>query len=454
MKVIDLFVKNIVNTRYDTLPTDVIQPTKNQILDTLGVMVAGTSLGTVAPLAKLVKEWGGKEESTIIGYGGRVPAPNAALVNGFLAPVLDYDDMHDTDFIHISRGVVPAACAMAERIGDINGKDFIVAVALGFDLSARLSRAAVLHLELNAPLLAPNVLGAAATASKLLKLNEVKVRNALTIAVSFITGEGVGYTEGASIKGLDGGLEAQGGILAALMAERGMTGVGDPIEGPKGFYAAFYRGAFDAALLTVDLGTVFEGTTNSQKAYPCCRFNGTAIDATLAVVTKHDINAEDVEEVVVYVGPWGPYRLCEPLEVKQSPQNHVQAQFSIPWSVANAILHRQVKTDHFTEEALRDAKTIEMAHKISCKLTPEFCLGGSIRPAAVEIKTKKGEIYSERVDFASGSPENPIDVIDKFRDCCAHAIKPVSQENVDKVIDMVDRLEEVADVGEFIRLLG
>jgi len=349
---------------------------------------------------------------------------------------------------------------MAERKGTVNGKDFIVAVALGFDLSCRLSRAPVAHSLAGTPWNPSTVhgfFGAAAAASKILGLNQEKVTNALGIALAQTTGLVVGITtEGITIKGLEGGLSAKGGILAALIAERGLTGVSEPIEGEKCFLNVFYGGAYRPELLTLDLGKVFEGTTNGQKPYPCCRFNDTIIDATLALVREHDIKPNDVAEVTVYVGPVA-YGLCKPLDKKQSPGNPVLSQFSIPWAVANAIIHREVGIDHFTKEALQDAKTLEMSHKVVGKLSLELISRQCTEPAIVEIRTKGGEVCSKRVDFPFGSPENPMsldDVVKKFRYCCNYSARPIPQENQDKVIEMIEHLEDVVDVSDIACLLG
>ena len=120
---------------------DAVEATKKQILDMLGVMVAGSTCsisGEINGLVDLVKEWGGKEESTILAFGGRVPAPNAAFVNGILCVRRDFDDTNLTySGGHTSRSIAPTALAMAERLGNINGKEFITAEALGHDLECR-----------------------------------------------------------------------------------------------------------------------------------------------------------------------------------------------------------------------------------------------------------------------------------------------------------------------------
>jgi len=455
MSAISMFTRNIVEVSYDSLPIDAVAATKKQILDTLGATLAGSMSENAGHLANLIKDWGGKEESTMLGYGGKVPCTNAALVNGWSAAVIDFDDFHDLDFLHTSRGVVPAALAIAERKGAVDGRDFIVAVALGTDLAYRMARAALVHRE-SGFLLGPNFFGAAASAGKILGLDEEKLRNALGIALMQVCGDGYGLREALNTKGLDGGFQAKAGILAALMAEKGLSGSADPLEGEGfGFYPLYHRNLYTPSLLTQDLGKVFEVVSSSQKPYPCCRWSHPAIRATLELVNEYDIKPEDVTEVIAYHGPIA-LSDCEPLEEKQRPRNHY-TQHSLPWAVANAILYRKVGIEHYTEEAIRNNKTLEMAQKVIPKLTPELAHMPFAEPAIVEIKTQNGKLYSKRVDIVPGSPEDPMSfdaTAEKFRYCCNYSAKPISKENQDIVIRMINKLEEVTNVSQIAGLLG
>lgn len=456
MSAVSLFAKNIVEVNFNALPNNVVTETKKQILDTLGVIVAGSMSKNIRQLVDLVKEWGGEEESTILGYGGKVPCVNAALINGWSAAVLDYDDFHDLDFIHSSREVVPASLAVAERKGGVSGNDFIVAVVLGSDLAYRMVRAVIVHRE-SGFLTVPNFFGVAAAVSKLLGLDEVKLKNALGLALMQVSGESYGIREALNTNGLDNGFQARGGVLGALMAERGLSGPTDPIEGRGfGFYALFHRNLYNSTLLTVDLGKVFENAKVSQKPYPGCRFNHAAVSATLALVNEYNIKADDVAEITVHVGPIA-ISLSQPLEEKRKPRNSIHTQHSMPWSIANAVVYRKLGIEHFTEEAIRDTKVLEMAQKVVPKLNPELVHLTSVEPAIVEIKTKGGRVYSRHVDNAPGSPEDPMsfsDVVEKFRYCCNYSAKSISQDIQDEIIGMIERLEEGPDVAQIASLLG
>jgi 2-methylcitrate dehydratase PrpD len=463
MGVLDMLVKNLVETNYEALPSDVVEATRKQVLDTLGVTVAGSTCsisGEMNKLVELVKEWGGKEESTILAFGGQVPAHNAALVNGTLCVRLDFDDTRVTSVHeHPTRAIVPTAFAMAERQGNINGKEFITAVALGHDLECRMKEAAGHD---RGPFgMTTNFFGATATAGKILGLNEEKFRYALGLAFHQISGASSGGGSGAlgSLKGLNNGFAAQTGIVSALLAERGFIVNWEFLEAKNknNFYEVFFGGFYWPWLLTLDLGKVFAGLNTSQKEFPCCHGQHMALEATLGLIKEHDVKPDDVAEVTVRLSPNDYSLLGEPVEKKQNPKNIIESQFSICWGMASAIVYGEVGIRNFTEEALRDTRVQEMARRVFPKPEIELARGLGFTPAIVEIITKDGMVYSKQVDYPFGSPLNPMSLADvevKFKYCCQYSVKPIPDENQDKVIQMVNELEKVSDVSQIVRLLG
>ena len=118
--------ENIINTKYDELPLQAIDITKKDILDIIGTIIAGSTAQGVEEIGSLIKEWGGKEESTVIAFDCKVPSPNAAFVNAIMGHALDYDDGHDSAILHAATTVVPASFAISERSGNVNGKDLLL----------------------------------------------------------------------------------------------------------------------------------------------------------------------------------------------------------------------------------------------------------------------------------------------------------------------------------------
>lgn len=465
MNIIDILVDNVIETDYEKLPADAIEATRKQILDVIAAIIGGSTCSLAGELERLVdmiKTWGGKEESSILAYGGRVPAHNAAFINGVMCTLLDYDDTFAMLIRnHPSRATVPTALAMAERQGDVNGKQLLTAVALGHDLECRLKLGTGRDAE--SPLgFVPNFIGSAATAGKLLGLKKDALKNALSIAFHQISGAKCGMGTagaGASMKGINNGLTCQTGITSALLAERGFSSSGEFLDNTKknNFYDVFYSGSCIPPLIIQDIGKVFMGSKTSLKEFPCCHGQHPALEATLGLIKKHNIQADEIEQIQLYLAPLDMLLLASPIEKKQNPENRIETQFSLCWGVASAIVYGKIKIKNFTNEALADTRVRDLARKVFA--IPDIKLAGPIHcHSIVEIKTKSGKVYTmEGGQNLLGSPENPLDfsfIADKFKECCQYSAKPVSDKNRDAVINMVADIEKVNDVGEIIRLLS
>jgi 2-methylcitrate dehydratase PrpD len=453
-----LFAKNLVVTNYDDIPRDVVEATKKQTLDILGVALAGSSKPGVKELLELITEWGGKEESTIFCSGQKVPAPHAAQMNATMGHAPDYDDTHDTAIIHPSVVAVPTCLAVAEHRGKLSGREFITAAALGIDMICRLGLATTSPLKAGWHLTTLNgCMTAAGVAGRILGLDENGIVNAIGIAYHQSCGNGQCVLDGALTKRMGPGFAIRGGIAAALMAEKGITGAKDSLEGKYGLFNLYHQGTYDSRILTVDLGKRFEGINVSIKPYPCCRVAHSYIDAALSIVNQHNIKAEEVREVTVICGELANELLCVPFEAKCKPRTVVDAQFSIPWTVATAIVRRQVAMEHFTEAAIKSQDILEISGKT--KVEPDTGPGSTvlIQPGRVKIVTKNGETYYKEINHALGSPQRPLtfdECARKFRDCASYAIKRLPDKQIDRVVELVGQLEKVDDIGEIIELLG
>jgi 2-methylcitrate dehydratase PrpD len=465
MEIMPLLITNVIDTGYDKLPDAVIQATKKQILDTLAVTIAGSTCsvaGEMNKLVNLVKGCGGKEESSIIAFGGKVPASEAAFINGILCKRRTFDDTHDFDRIHPSGTIVPTALAMAEYKGNISGPQLITAVALGYDLECRLKAAVARDIESEFGFVT-GYLGAAATAGKILGLNAEKLTYALGRAFNQISGSGnlfdnFGLGNGIISAGIENGFATRAGIISALLADLGFTSSSDFLEeqNPNNLYRLFYNGFYKPWLVTRELGQDFRGSSGSQKAYPCCHFQQTAINAMLDLLQEQDINPEEISEIIPHLGVSAYSSVGQPLAKKQNPQNLFQAQFSICWGIASAIIFGEAGIKNFTEEALRDARIQSLAKRVFPAVELEYARKRVSEPALVEIKMGNGKIYSKRIDYHFGSPENPMnfeDIAQKFRHCCQYSVKPITLSNQDKVITMIKDLEIVNNISRIIDLV-
>jgi 2-methylcitrate dehydratase PrpD len=459
MAAISDFVKHFTHTRYEDIPGAAVESAKQEVLDSLATALGGSSKAGVGELVDMVKEWGGSKQSTVIAYGIKCPAPNAAQVNSTMIHALDYDDGHQVALVHIGCTAVSTCFAVAERMGKLSGRELITAIALGGDFMARLGLASrpggsALGSGWHSTTLF-GFLGAAAMAGRIMGLDEEKMVNALGLAYHQCSGAGSGVGDGALAKRMGPGLAAKAGITAALMAERGITGERDPLEGRTGLFNTYMRGDYDPKILTADLGKRFEGVNIGDKPYPCCGLTHACIDATLALIAKHAIIPDQIREITVYGGE-AVYGLSQPPEIKRAPRTIIDAQFSVPWVVATALVRGKVTVDDFTDESIKRPEILKLTQKITARLEPGMTRHG-VGPGGVIITMKDGTEYAEEVEHCLGSVERPMtfeDCTKKFRECAACSIKPPPAETVDKVIEMVARLEKLEDATKIIRLLG
>lgn len=450
------FARHFAELTYEDLPSQVVEATKKQILDLLGIAVGGATQPGVTQLVEIITDWGGKPESSIIGLQQKVPAPNAAQLNASMAHALDYDDVHESAIVHPGVAVIPACLAMAERQGNLSGKAFITAAALGIDMMSRLALATTPG---ESPIKTGwhltgiyGFLGAAAVAGKMMGFDEDRLVNGMGIAYHQCAGNGQCVKDGALTKRLGPGFSVRGGIMAALMAEKGVTGAKNCLEGEMGLYNVYFQGKYDREILVRDLGRSFEGPNVAIKPYPCCRGVHPAIDAALALVRQHDIAPVDISEVKTVVTEELNFLLCSPLEAKCRPRNPVDAQFSIPWGVATALVRRRVGLEDFTPEAIGRKDVLELAGKMVVEVDNTLKKGDKSYPARVEMITRHGETYTQQVDEPLGSLERPMSLdacAEKFRDCT----KRLKRGQTEKAIDLVADLEKVKDIRQIIEAL-
>ncbi|MFC1982581.1 MmgE/PrpD family protein [Chloroflexota bacterium] len=451
---------HLANIQYQDLPKATVEAAKNSILDTIGVMLGASGIAPEsAQMADMVRETGGKEESTIIGFGGKVPAHMAAFVNGSMSHALDYDDIVDEAMVHVTAPVLPAALAFAERLDNVSGKDLITAVALGNDIVARMGlaitrRASGYKGDWHITVVF-GIFGATAACGRLLNFDKDKMASALGIALNQASGSlQMAYSTGTPLRGMYNAFPAKGGVISALMEEHGISGPRDSLQSDCGLFELYFKGDYNPTPLTDGLGEKFEGANVSFKTYPSCRQTHAYVDATLGIMHEQGISNKDIDEIEIIGGDISR-TLCEPLEVRRSPKVSIDAKFSIPFTVALAVAKGKIALEHFTAKGLSDPETLKVAKKVVPKYDTSLNTP-SLSPAIVNIRTKSGETLSKRVDIPMGHPKNPLTperMAEKFRDCALHSAKPIPKENAEKVIELITSLEAVDDINRIVRLL-
>lgn len=443
-----------VRTRYDQLPEQVVQATKIQVLDTLGGALPAAHLDGIQQLRQWTQANGGAEHSLIWGSNLRVPVENAARLNAAMAHALEFDDTYERSLLHASVVTVATALSVADWVGGVSGQQLITAVAIGTDIACRLARA-------GSPGLSPFVVGwdptpmygylsASFVAGKLLGLSQEQLVSAAGLAYQQIAGNAQASIQGTHAKRMGPGYAASAGIMAARMAQQGAQGGCDVLGGVKGLYQQYHGGRYAPEELLGGLGISFAGPDIAPKPYPSCRGGHCGIDAALALRKEEGVQVEAIDKVIVHCAPAERMLLGMPLEKKQAPRTVMEAQFSLPWVVAAALIDGDVTLAHLSAAALDRADLKAMARRIETAEDTSLVRtdGG---PGAVRVEVwlaGEGGCHVKQVNLAKGDPERPMTLAEyraKFL-ACADAAGMLRMQSED-ILHRILRLESEADMA-------
>ncbi|AKQ61530.1 MmgE/PrpD family protein [Bordetella hinzii] len=439
----------------EALEAPVVQAVKTNVHDTLACAVAGSSAAGIAALRELAGEWGGAPQATIWVHGLKVPAHHAAWVNGAMAHARDYDDTHDAAVLHAGVSVVPAALAAAELAGGASGADFIAAVAAGLETICRLGVATRIGI-VESGYMYTSLFGhfaATVAASRVLGLSPGQTLNAIGIGYSQVAGNHQVTRDGALTKRMQPGFAAKAALVSAQMARRGIRGAQATFEGLDGFLRVYLRGACDRAALREGLGRRYELLNLSYKPYPCCRLNHTGIDAVAALRRRHAIAPADIESLRVGLNRQAYEAVCTPPAVRRAPQSTVQAQFSLPYAVAAALVDGAVTLAHFEADAWRREDLLAVAARVQPYVDDalERDWGRGVSPALLELRLRDGTVLRERVDRPEGDPARPMTRAArdaKAGDCFAASALRFAADAPGHLRELVMDLETLGDVRE------
>ncbi len=393
------------------LPAKVNAHAKLLLLDYMGVAAAGAAMEQSSKMVTdVVEVMGGAPEASAFGLQERIPAANAAFANGLTEHSIEMDDTHSASSAHPGAVMWSVGLAMAER-AKVNGDALLPAVAAGYEMACRVGYAGAppsLYKRGFHPTSVMGAFGAAVTAAALLNLSYEQMLNAVGIAGSFSSGNMEYLAEGTLTKRVQPGQAAQAGILAALLAERGYTGPATILEGEFGFLHA-YSDAAVASRLTDDLGKEWEIEWTGIKAFGCCRYMQSPMEASLNAVRGQDWKPEDVKEIRVGLVSAGWGLVADPIEDKYVPQTRVDGQFSLPFGVATALVHGYATVNEFREEQLKNPKILALAKRVTIHHDDALDKAyPALWPSWSEIYLNDGRVMRGTINTTKGEPENPL----------------------------------------------
>lgn len=451
------FVVNLDTARLDRT---VVEAVKTNIADTLACALAGSSAPAVPEVTGLVQEWAGAPQADMWVFGGRYPAHHAAWANSGMSHARDYDDTHDTAVLHAGVSAVPAAIAAAQLRGNVSGADLIAAVTAGIEVTCRLGMAVKLDL-IESGFIYTSLLGyfgATAAAGRALGLDEKQMLNAFGIIYSSVAGNHQVTRDASLMKRLQPGLAAQAAVVAVQLAKRGIRGAQNVFEGADGFFRVYFRNHVDPEEVRRGLGTRFELLNLSYKPYPCCRDVHTAVDAALALRGASPRPAADIAAIRVGVSAPGYQMVCVPEEVRRAPRTIVEAQFSVPYTVAAAWIDGGLAMRHFTEEGVKRPDVLDLASRVIPFVDEDIDRDWArfVTPARVIVEFKDGTKAETRVDYPKGHPRAAMTIAEfaaKTRDCATYAARPMAADTADRLIAVTGSLETLPDIADLVRIM-
>ncbi|MFC2019238.1 MmgE/PrpD family protein [Chloroflexota bacterium] len=441
----NVLCRMVVDTKYEDLPGVIVDHAKRSILDTIAVTIGGSAMEGIPAMVNFVKDRGGKPESIIPFYGGRVPASEAGLAIGPMSRAMDLGDIH-VEAGHCSEYTIPALLAATGLKDKVNGKEFVTAFAVGQEVLIRIGTA----FKTRSDAFSFNrhsghfIFGCVAAVGKLLGLSLDELENAEGIASEMTQPHSLAMHSPATLMiRVHHGLVIQAAINACLLAKIGITGPRQQVLAAPMGYLGFAKWETDPDILTNELGEKWEMGNVSMKRYPSVASTQTAIDGILAQIKEHNFKAGDIAGIDIYQSSH-VYSFTLRAAM-QHPQTEYECQFSLPYTVAAAAYGGDLFLDSYTPQARARKDVRDLMTRISIMADSKL-LG---RAARVTTTLKNGRKYSEEYPYAKGHPKNPFteqELISKLKKCVYYSAYELSDVVVDSVLNALLDLENIDDV--------
>lgn len=472
------------STRFEDVPDDVIHMAKRLVLDVLANTVGGSSTTASALGLKTLRALGGTAQSTVLVHGFRVAAPSAAFANVLMASELEADDTPLQLGHHGHTAVLPAL-AVAEQQAEqrvtgkapVSGRDYLLAVALGYEFGIRVALAAR-HARVEPDdsvtrstsgngvnfVVFPAVVGAA----RMLRQDTATMRSALGIAgvtATIPTGGRWRRPPFSNMKYNPYAFMAQSATLAALLADQGFTG--DPAIFDADGEADWWRmsGALESHPedSVKDLGGTWWMRETSLKPWPSCRYTHGPINLFGAICRQAALRPDDLEQVDV----WSHSGVTRFHMESPRVETEEDCAFSIPYVLALTALDvppgpRWLSPEYRSGNAVVESIKAKVSTHVDPQMDKSFAdelRGGPRRksPHSVRVRTKDGRTFERRADLVPGDPQSAETYLDdqaliaKFRRFAGQALSPAAME---ACVETVMSLDEVPDIRSLVSHLA
>ena len=438
--------------QFSQLSQDAVYQAKRFLLDSIGCALGGYRQHDVIIALEVLDQIAGRGPSTVIGTGRHIDPVSASLANALMIRCMDYNDIYwKQDPSHPS-DIFPAALACCEMAGS-DGKELIVGLVLGHEFEMRLCEAAFPgirergwhHATLTA-FVSPIVAGRA------LRLSWEQIQHAIGISASRQCTLGA-VTAGklTMMKNTVDPMATQGGVLAALLAQKGYTGPEHVIDGKEGMTHCFGP-QWKLNLLTDGLGDSWRITQCGMKFFPTEALTHAPISAVLDLVKEHDLHPDQVEKIQVRSLARAADILSDPS--KYDPRTKETADHSLPYVIAAALVDRQVTPAQFEMKKIMDPVVRAQLNKVEVVADPEIeKVFPALQRVIVNITTTDGRMFQKQLDYPKGDPRNPLtdqEIEEKFAALAQGVLSPARQK---KLKEAIWNLEKIGSVSKLMALM-
>ena len=447
----------------DGLTPELRREASRRILDVIGNSIAATNQPATQVVNNIVKSWAGPADSFAIG-ASKLPAAAAALLNGTLAHAMDFDDTHLPSVLHPSASVVPAALAVGSKLGS-KPTEVLDAITFGIEVTCRLGMAGFDRKLGNSVFFERGfhatsicgTLGSAVAAAMLMKLSADEITSAIGISASMGAGLLEANRTGGTVKRMHCGWAAHGGVVAAELAQAGLTGPPTVIEGRFGFMQAYCGDQVNLDEITDGLGSTWVLPDLFFKPYPCNHFTHTGIDAARTLKAK-GVTPDQIVSIDLGVPSPVLRTIAEPRESKIKPESGYHAAFSGPFTVAAAFYRENglgLFHEDFEDESAHDPEILALAAKVNVNANQECDAIFPFQfPAVLTAHLKDGTSMTEKVLVNRGGPKNPLtdaELALKFESNVRDSLNPVqAREVAHTIFDFATNKTSLANLASLL----
>jgi 2-methylcitrate dehydratase PrpD len=434
-----------VKEQTSKLPPEVVHHAKRAIIDWHAALFPGSVVAPATILEQALAEDLDRGDATLAS-GRRATLRAAALINGAAAHAVEVDDIYRDAGYHPGAPTIAAALAAAQAYG-ADGDTLLRAVIVGYEVSTRIGEAVMpAHYKYWHTTGTVGCFGTAAAVATVLGCDRDQFANALGCVGTFASGLQQAFLSESMVKPLHSGHAAEVGAMAAMAAKKGLIGAHDILEGPVGFGQAM-SGDCDWSKATKDLGTDYHITRMTFKNHCCCGHIFAPIDGALHLQSANKLSHDQIKRVSI-----STYKAGVNIVGNYNAASELEARFSAPYVVANALVHGSVRLNAFTPERLNDPVTRDLMQRVVVSSDPELSAGYPGRRAAhIEIETTRGQVLKHFQPTRKGDPDAPhtdAELNDKYAELAAPVIGAAAAA---ELLDKLWRLEHSRSLDFYSR---